>query len=147
MTQDNPKADHDWKPTTNTLAVWKCQNCDAVRFNPHPFPKTTCLMYRADELHKLLRLYICKPMQPQRPDSDPAVTKALADCDEQKVNQIMQMIRRYSHHQTEQAREDEAYKAYLLIANADPDKTLATTLMAQEQRLIELRERIRGQGV
>lgn len=61
--------------------------------------------------------------------------------------QARQLIERYSHHQTEQAREDEAYKAYLLIANADPGKTLATTLMAQEQRLIELRERIKEQSL
>lgn len=33
---------HIWKPTTNTLAVWKCKRCGAVGFDPHPLPKEGC---------------------------------------------------------------------------------------------------------
>lgn len=42
------QSDHDWKPTTNTLAVWKCQKCGAVGFDPHPLPRYGCVIPPAE---------------------------------------------------------------------------------------------------
>jgi len=35
--------EHDWKPTTNTHAVYKCRRCGQVAFHPHPLPRTGCV--------------------------------------------------------------------------------------------------------
>jgi hypothetical protein len=42
---------HDWKPTTNTLAVWRCTQCHATVFDPHPLPKGPCEPSGLDEFH------------------------------------------------------------------------------------------------
>jgi hypothetical protein len=35
-------AKHKWKPTTNTLAVWRCVWCKMLGFGSHPLPAEGC---------------------------------------------------------------------------------------------------------
>jgi hypothetical protein len=45
MPQDtNPQSEiHDWKPTTNTMAGWKCAKCGVIAFSPHPLSIYGCV--------------------------------------------------------------------------------------------------------
>jgi hypothetical protein len=63
---------------------------------------------------------------------------------EKMCRELMELITSYTEKAVADAREGEAYGAYLRIVRHPSDKTNATLLMAQETRLLELRAAIQS---
>ena len=38
-------SEHDWRPNTDSHAVYTCSNCGQVGFAPHPLPKDGCNLF------------------------------------------------------------------------------------------------------